>query len=223
MSPKRAIAPIILTVSAAIVAVACGPVTASGVPSSSATAPSPAASASAPASSAPAASASAGASASASAAASAGTGTGSDPAALIPTTVGDVQVSVTQVDGASYVTANVSRQLGPILTALGKAPTDVTVASGTGAAAGGATLFIDAVAVDGADAEALVAAFQTAAEAAPGTTVEPIEAGGRPAVQVTTASSTLAVTAEGDTLLYVQSPDPALVTAALEAIPPAAS
>ena len=221
MFPKRALAPLILTTSVAIVALACGPVTASGAPSSSAAAPTPPASASAPASGSPAASGSGEASASASAAASADTG--ADPAALIPETVGDVQVSVIQADGESFVAANVSRRLAPILTALGKTPADVTVASGTGSASGGATLFIDAVSIDGADAEALVAAFQSAAEAVPGTTVEPIEAGGRPAVQVTTASSTLAVTAEGDTLVYVQSPDPALVTAALAALPAGAS
>ena len=199
---------------------ACGPVTSSGAPGSAApsagTSCAPSASASAETSIAP--SASAEASASASAAASADTG-GGDLAARIPATVGDVPLSVTVTDGEAYVRANVNRQLAPILTVINKAPTDVTVATATGATAGGATLFLDAVQVTGADAEALLTAFQTAATAVPGSSVETADIGGKSVVKVTTSSYTLAVYASGDTLFYVQSPDAALVDQAVAALP----
>jgi hypothetical protein len=82
-------------------------------------------------------------------------------------------------------------------------------------------LFIDVVRVDGADPAAALEAFQTAATAVPGTQVEASEVGGRQVVTVTTTSYTLAVTTAGDALIYVQSPDPALVEAAIAALPTA--
>lgn len=200
---------------AALSLAACNAASSSGAPASA----EPSAAASAPAASA-AASMSPAASASASAA-SAGAATG-DLEALVPETVGDVTMSATETDGEAYVTANVNRQLGPILTALGKTPADLQVVSATGSAAGGATLFIDVVRVNGADATALLDAFQTAASAAPGAQVETSDVGGRQVVTVTNPSYTLAVTATGDTLIYIQSPDAELVTAAVEALPTAA-
>jgi hypothetical protein len=201
---------------AALSLAACNAASSSGAPASAA----PSAAASAPAASA-AASMSPAASASASAAASTGAATG-DLEALVPATVGDVTMSATETDGETYVIANVNRQLGPILTALGKTPADVQVVSATGSAAGGATLFIDVVRVNGADATALLDAFQTAASAAPGAQVETSDVGGRQVVTVTNPSYTLAVTATGDTLIYIQSPDAELVTTAVEALPTAA-
>jgi hypothetical protein len=190
---------------------ACGTASSSASPSAAASAPAsaPAASASAPA-----------ASASASAAASPAAA-GGDLVALVPEMVGEVPMSASETDGAAYVSANVGRQLTPILTALGKTPADVQVATATGSAAGGATLFIDVVRVDGADPTAALEAFQTAATAVPGSQVEASDVGGRQVVTVTTSSYTLAVTTAGDALIYVQSPDPALVEAAIAALPTA--
>jgi hypothetical protein len=226
MTKTRLFAPTLL-VSAALALAACSTTGASGSPAASAS--SPAASASADMSAAPSADASASASAdasasasadaSASASASAGSGDTGDLASKIPATVGDVAMSVTATDGEAYVRANISRQLAPILTALNKAPTDVNVVTATGSAEGGATLFIDAVQVPDADAEALLAAFQTAAAASPGTTVEATDVGGKSVVKATTTSYTLAVYASGDTLFYVQSPDAELVDQAIAALP----
>ena len=78
---------------------------------------------------------------------------------------------------------------------------------------------VDAVQVTGADAAAMLAAFQTAATAVPGTTVEAADVGGKSVVKATTSSYTLAVYASGDTLFYVQSPDAALVDQAIAALP----
>ncbi len=220
MSRLRLIAPFIVV--SAIIVAACGSTGASGSPAASA----PAASPSADISAAPSADASADASGAPSASASGdlaggggGTGDADALAAMIPATVGDVAMSVTITDADSYVRANVNRQLSPILTALNKTPTDVTVATATGASTGGATLFIDAVQVSGADAEALLTAFQTAASAVPGTTVEAADVGGKSVVKATTASYTMAVYASGDVLFYVQSPDAALVDQAIAALP----
>jgi len=215
MSMKRPAA-LIALLAVAMAASACASSTSSGSPAASGE-PSASASASGEASGSPEASASGEASASASAEAS--QGAGGDPSSLIPAQVGDVQMSVTVTDGEAYVRANVNRQLAPILTALNKAPTDVTVATATGSTEGGATLFIDAVQITGADAEALVTAFQTAASASPGTTVEAADVGGKSVVKATTTSYTLAVYASGSTLFYIQSPDAALVDQAIAALP----
>lgn len=225
MTKTRLFAPTLL-VTAALALAACSTTGASGSPAAPA-ASSPAASASAEMSAAPSADASASASADASASASADasasasadTGGTGDLASKIPATVGDVALSVTATDGESYVRANISRQLAPILTAVNKAPTDVNVVTATGSAAGGATLFIDAVQVPDADAEALLTAFQTAAAASPGTTVEAADVGGKSVVKATTTSYTMAVYASGDTLFYVQSPDAELVDQAIAALP----
>ena len=128
-------------------------------------------------------------------------------------------MSVTVTNGENYVKANVNRQLSPILTAIGKTPTDLTVATATGSTTGGATLFVDAVQVEGADATAMMTAFQTAASAVPGTTVEAVDVGGKSVVKATTTSYTLAVYASGDTLFYIQSPDAELVDQAIAALP----
>ena len=221
MTKTRLLAPTLLA-TAALALAACSTTGASGSPAASAAgsaAASPAASASAATSAAPSADASASASADASASASADTGGTGDLASKIPATVGDVAMSVTATDGEAYVRANISRQLAPVLTAVNKAPTDVNVVTATGSSAGGATLFIDAVQVPGADAGALVTAFQTAAAASPGTTVEAADVGGKSVVTATTTSYTLAVYASGDTLFYVQSPNAELVDQAIAALP----
>jgi hypothetical protein len=212
MSKIRLLAP--LAVAGALIVAACGATGSSGSPAASAPAASEPA-ASPVESTAPSAEASASAEPSAEPSADAG----GDLASMIPAAVGDVAMSVTVTDGESYVRANVNRQLSPILTAINKAPTDVTVATATGSAAGGATLFIDAVQVSGADAEAMLSAFETAAAAVPGTTVETADVGGKSVIKATTTSYTLALYASGDVLFYVQSPDAALVDQAIAALP----
>jgi hypothetical protein len=127
-------------------------------------------------------------------------------------------MSANEVDADAYITANVNRQLTPLLTALGKTSADVTVATATGSTTGGATLFIDAVQIAGTDAEGLLEAFSTAAAAVPGQEVEASDVGGKSVAKVTTTSYTLAVYATGDTLFYVQSPDAALVDEAIGAL-----
>jgi hypothetical protein len=216
MSKMRLVTP--LALASALVVAACGTTGTASSPAASAPAASPSAAESMAPSASADASASASASAETSAAPSADAG-GGDLAAKIPATVGDVAMSATITDGENYVKANVNRQLAPILTAVNMAPTDVTVATATGSSAGGATLFIDAVQVTGADAEAMLSAFQTAATAVPGTTVEAVDVGGKSVVKATTSSYTLAVYASGDTLFYVQSPDAALVDQAIAALP----
>ena len=158
------------------------------------------------------------ASAEASASASGADDRGRRPASQIPATVGDVTLSVTATDGEAYVRANVNRQLAPILTAVNMAPTDVTVATATGTSAGGATLFIDAVQVTGADAGAADRVPDRGRGRA-GSPVEAADIGGKSVVKATTSSYTLAVYASGDTLFYVQSPDAALVDQAVAALP----
>jgi hypothetical protein len=219
MTPKRLFAPT-LFVALAVGLAACGTSTGSGAVTSSA----PSSGASTAASMAPSAEASAGASAASSAeasgapSASAAAG-GGDLASKIPATVGEVQLSVTTIDGDAYVKANVNRQLSPILTAIGKTPTDVTVATATGSSTGGATLFVDAVQIAGADAAAVQEAFKTAATAVPGNEVTTADMGGKSVVQVKNASYTLVMYASGDTIFFVQSPDADLVTQAVTALP----
>lgn len=208
----RLAAPALLLLIGAVVA--CSPATSSGAPATSGTSAAPSAAGSA----APSAAASGSPAASASAAASADAG-GGDLASQIPETVGEVQMSATITDADAYIAANVNRQLTPLLTAVSKTAADVTVATATGSAAGGANLFIDAVQVSGADATALLTAFQTAATAVPGSQVEAADVSGKSVVKVTTASYTLAVYGTGDTLFYVQSTDPALVDQAVAALP----
>ena len=73
-----------------------------------------------------------------------------------------------------------------------------------------------------ADVHEAVTPLRAGASAAPGAQVETSDVGGRQVVTVTNPSYTLAVTATGDTLIYIQSPDAELVTAAVEALPTAA-
>ncbi|HYH91541.1 MAG TPA: hypothetical protein VD763_00155 [Candidatus Saccharimonadales bacterium] len=229
MIPKRLLAPALLLVAFGVAA--CGTTGGSGTTTSSA--PSAAASAAASAapstdasgapsgdaSAAPSGDASAAPSGDASAAPSASGATGGgDLASRIPATVGDVTLTGTTVDAESYIRSNVNRQLTPIVAALGKAPTDVTVATSSGAAAGGQTLFLDAVQIAGADTAAAQEAFQTAAAAVPGSEVATADIGGKQVVTVTTPSYTLAVFGIGDTIFYVQSPDADLVEQAITAI-----
>jgi hypothetical protein len=235
MTKQRVLAPAVLLLAGAVAA--CGGTTASpGAASpggaspdvsspaaSDAASPSAATSPDAGASGSPDASASAAASpdASASAAASpdtAGGGTGGDLAGSIPTTVGDIALSTTVVDPATFIATNVNLQLTPILTALGRTAADLEVVSASGAGAT-STLFIEAVRIQGADATALSTAFEAAATAAPGNTVETGEVGGKSVVTVTTGSYTMSAYASGDTMYFVRSSDAALVEEGITALP----
>ena len=236
MKKQRVLAPAILLLAGAVAA--CGGTTASSATSpdaaspaaSDAASPSAAASADTGASGSPAASGSAGASAEASggaspdasasagASADAGGGAGGDLAATIPATVGEITMATTVVEPATFIATNVNLQLTPILTALGRAESDLEVVAANGAAAT-ATLFIEAVRIQGADAEALSTAFETAAAAAPGNEVETGDVGGKSVVTVTTGSYTMSAYATGDTMYFVRSSDPALVEEGVTALP----
>lgn len=210
------LAPAILLLAVGLAA--CGPAISSGPGASSSASSGASEAPSASGSTAPSAVAS-DAGTSPSAAVSPSAAAGGDLAATIPGAVGDVSLVANEVDADAYVGANVNRQLTPLLAAVGKSTSDVSVATATGSAAGGATLFIDAVRVNGADAPALIAAFQTAAALVPGAQVAATEVSGKSAVTVTTSSYTLGVYAVADTLYYVQSPDAALVTQGIAALP----
>jgi hypothetical protein len=240
MTKQRVLAPAVLLLAAAVAA--CGGTTASpgaASPSgpspdvsspaaSDAASPSAATSPDAGASGSPDASASAAASADASASAGAsaatspdtagGGGTGGDLAASIPTTVGDIAMSTTEVDPATFIATNVNLQLTPILTALGRTAADLEVVSASGAGVT-SNLFIEAVRIQGADATALSTAFEAAATAAPGNTVETGEVGGKSVVTVTTGSYTMSAYATGDTMYFVRSSDAALVEEGITALP----
>jgi hypothetical protein len=239
MTKQRVLAPAVLLLAAAVAA--CGGTTASpgaASPSgpspdvsspaasdaaspSAATSPDAGASGSPDASASAAASPDASASAGASAAASpdtAGGGIGGDLAGSIPTTVGDIALSTTVVDPATFIATNVNLQLTPILTALGRTAADLEVVSASGAGAT-STLFIEAVRIQGADATALSTAFEAAATAAPGNTVETGEVGGKSVVTVTTGSYTMSAYASGDTMYFVRSSDAALVEEGITALP----
>jgi hypothetical protein len=213
MAPKRILGPTLVVF--ALVVAACGTSTSSGAATSSA--PSSAPAASAPASAAASAEASAAASAEASVAPSAAAE--GDLVSKIPTMVGDVALAASATDGETYLKTNVNRQLTPILTALGKTPADVAVATSTGSSADGSSLNIDAVEIPGADATKAQTAFQTAATALKTNEVKTADMGGKNVVQVTTPSYTLAVFAVGDTIWYVQSTNADLVTQGVTALP----
>ncbi len=143
---------------------------------------------------------------------------GSDLASMIPATVGDVTMTVASTDPETYLKVNVGRQLTPILAALGKAPTDVQVASATGATDEG-SLFIDAVRIEGADTTAMFAALQQAIDAAPGVKATTATMGGKQVLTWTEISGTTAVYAHDDVLFYVKSPKTDWVEAAVAALP----
>jgi hypothetical protein len=156
------------------------------------------------------------ASSSASAAPSA-SGSG-DLASKIPAQVGDLAMGTHPIDAQTYITLNASKQLAKVLTTLGKTAADVTVVTGTGSTET-AVLFLDAVQIAGADQAALAKAFQDAALADKSLGAKAATVNGKDVVMWTTTAGTTAVYPSGDTLFFVTSSDPDLVSQALAALP----
>ncbi len=140
------------------------------------------------------------------------------PAATLPATVGDVSLTISEPDTATYLKVNVGRRLGPILAALGKTDADVQVASANGATEDG-SLFIDAVRIDGTDAATLLGAARTALTAPPTTGAKDATVGGKPVIAWTQTSGTTAVYAHDDVLYFIASPIADRVDATVAALP----
>jgi hypothetical protein len=155
------------------------------------------------------------ASASASAAPSA-SGSG-DLASQIPATVGDLTMGTYPIDAQTYITLNASKQLAQVLTAINKTPADVTVVTGTGSTET-STLFLDAVQIQGADPAALAKAYQDAALADKSLGAKTATVNGKDVVMWTTTAGTTAAYPSGDTIFFVTSSDPDLVSQALAAL-----
>jgi hypothetical protein len=131
--------------------------------------------------------------------------------------VGDLAMGTHPIDAQTYITLNSSKQLAAVLTTLNKTPADVTVVTGTGSTET-STLFLDAVQIAGADPTALAKAFQDAALADKSLGAKTATVNGKDVVTWTATSGTTAVYPSGDTLFFVTSPDPDLVSQALAAL-----
>jgi hypothetical protein len=141
--------------------------------------------------------------------------------ALLPAKLGGVVLVIESQAGVDLATD--SAAFDAFLTGLGKTRADFIVASAY--AQGGLKAAAGAWRVKGADTAALLPAFKTTVQsssAAPLVTAEETVAG----KQVTRigdpgqmAQGSLYVFARGDTLFFVQTPDPALAAEALEKLP----
>lgn len=155
--------------------------------------------------------------------AAAAEGRHADPAleAMLPARLGGVVLVVESQAGTDLATG--SAAFDAFLAGLGKTRADFTVASAY--AQGGLKAAAGAWRVKGADTAALMPAFKTtvqASSAAPLVSAEQTLAG----KQVTRigdpgqmARGSLYVFARGDTLFFVQTPDPSLAAEALEKLP----
>jgi hypothetical protein len=176
-------------------------------PAASPVAGSPAASASAAAS--PSTSASAASSAAASAA------PGDDLVSLVPETINDVPVTVSQVDPESFIGSNDPLHLKPVLEALGKAPADVKVIAG-GGGAGTNSVIIQAVRINGTDASALTPQLQTVLAALPNSSVESATVGGK---DVLSLGGDRYVYVSNDVVFFVSASNDEMAQATLAALP----
>ena len=132
--------------------------------------------------------------------------------------VGDLAIGTHPIDAQTYITLNASKQLAKVLTTLDKTAADVTVVTGTGSTET-STLFLDAVQINGADQVALAKAFQDAALGDKTLGAKATTVNGKDVVTWTTTGGTTAVYPSGDTLFFVTSSDPDLVSQALAALP----
>ena len=182
--------------------------------SSAATSVAPAAS---PVAGSPAASASAAASPSTSAA-SAGAASAApsdDLVSLVPETINDVPVTVSQVDPESFIGSNDPLHLKPVLEALGKAPADVKVIAG-GGGAGTNSVIIQAVRINGTDASALTPQLQTVLAGLPNSSVESATVGGK---DVLSLGGDRYVYVSNDVVFFVSASNDEMAQATLEALP----
>lgn len=165
----------------------------------------------------PAASASAAAMPSASAASSAAASAapGNDLASLVPETINEVPVTVSQVDPASFFGTNDLLHLQPVLQALGKTPADVEVIAG-GGGAGTNSVIIQAVRIGGIDASALTTQLQTVLAALPNAAVESTTVGGK---EVLSLGGDRYVYVANDVAFFVSASNDEMAQATLEALP----
>lgn len=165
----------------------------------------------------PAASASAAAvpSASAASSAAASAAPGNDLASLVPETINDVPVTVSQVDPASFLGTNDLLHLQPVLQALGKTPADVEVIAG-GGGAGTNSVIIQAVRINGTDASALTQQLQGVLSALPNSRVESATVNGK---EVLSLGGDRYVYASNDVVFFISASNDDMAQATLEALP----
>ena len=190
---------------------------AAGVASPASSAASSVAPAASAATGSPSASASAAAMPSASAASSAAASAapGNDLASLVPETINDVPVTVSQVDPASFLGTNDLLHLAPVLQALGKTPADVKVIAG-GGGAGTNSVIIQAVRINGTDGSALTPQLQTVLTALPNSSVETATVGGK---DVLSLGGDRYAYVSNDVVFFVSASNDEMAQATLEALP----
>jgi hypothetical protein len=143
----------------------------------------------------------------------------------LPNEINGVTLTKYSFKGSTFLSsgASNSQDLIDLLSSLGKTPNDMSVAFAADPA-GKIDVQIGAFKVAGADSIALLAAFVAATKkTTPAVQVTQASVGGKNVSQITDPSDTttgaIDVYANGDVLYYVQSPDPALAGAAIQALP----
>ena len=147
--------------------------------------------------------------------ASASAAPGDDLVSLVPETINDVPVTVSQVDPTSFLGTNDLLHLQPVLQALGKTPADVEVIAG-GGGAGTNSVIIQAVRINGTDASALTPQLQTVLAALPNSSVESATVGGK---DVLSLGGDRYVYVSNDVLFFVSASNDEMAQATLEALP----
>ena len=150
-----------------------------------------------------------------SSAAAASAAPGDDLVSLVPETINDVPVTVSQVDPTSFLGTNDLLHLQPVLQALGKTPADVEVIAG-GGGAGTNSVIIQAVRIDGTDASALTPQLQTVLAALPNSSVESATVGGK---DVLSLGGDRYVYVSNDVAFFVSASNDEMAQATLEALP----
>jgi hypothetical protein len=141
--------------------------------------------------------------------------------AMLPAKLGGVVLLVESQAGTELATG--SAAFDAFLSSLGKTRADFTVASAY--AQGGLKGAAGAWRVKGADTAALLPAFKTTIQTSSATSLVTAEAtiAGKQVTRIgdpgQMARGSLYVFARGDTLFFVQTPDPALAAEALEKLP----
>lgn len=140
---------------------------------------------------------------------------------LLPTTLGGVALTVESQTGTNLATK--SGAFDAFLESLGKTRADFSVASAY--ATGGLRAEIGAWRVKGADSALMLQGFKKALQASSATPLTQVEEsiGGRAATRIgdpgQLARGPLYVVARGDTLLFVETPEPALAAEAMSKLP----
>jgi hypothetical protein len=147
--------------------------------------------------------------------ASASAAPGDDLVSLVPATINDVPVTVSQVDPESFIGSNDPLHMKPVLEALGKAPADVKVIAG-GGGVGANSVIIQAVRINGTDASALTPQLQTVLAGLPNSAVESATVGGK---EVLSLGGDRYVYVSNDVVFFVSASNDEMAQATLEALP----